>query len=130
MMHGSGLVDDFAARFFMRTGGVPFHFLMLRRCLGGRLGLLPGLGRSFRLLFRSCLGGCLDLLMLLGGCGRLASVLGGSGHSRSAKRDTRESCNHHLLDHLVHITPSLSVLLFRRSSSPAYKEIGILTRKT
>ena len=108
--HGRGLVGDFAARLLVRAGGGLLRLLVLRRGLGGRFGLLLGFGRSFRLLLRSGLGRSLHLLLLFRRRWRLASALGGSGHGRSAKRDTRESGNHHLLDHLVHITPSLSVL--------------------
>ena len=97
---GRGLVGDFATRLLVRAGGGLLRLLVLRRSLGGRFGLLLGRG----------LGRSLHLLLLFGRRWRLASALGGSGHSRSAKHDTCESGNHHLLDHLVHITPSLSVL--------------------
>ena len=108
--HGRGLVGDFAARLLVRAGGGLLRLLVLRRGLGRRFGLLLGFGRCLRLLLRSGLGRSLHLLLLFRRRWRLASALGGSGHGRSAKRDTRESGNHHLLDHLVHITPSLSVL--------------------
>ena len=107
---GRGLVGDFATRLLVRAGGGLLRLLVLRRGLGGRFCLLLGFGRGLSLLLRSGLGRSPHLLLLFGRRWRLASALGGSGHSRSAKRDTRESGNHHLLDHLVHITPSLSVL--------------------
>lgn len=58
---------------------------------------------------------------------RVAAMRG--RESRSGQSQAGEK-RHNDFSSLVHITPSLSVLLFRRSSSPAYNKTGTLTRKT
>lgn len=86
---------------------------------GLRCGLLvhnlgSGLGLAHRCGHRGLLRGLRSLLDHPLGFGRAARLRAlGCGHGRTAHRQARETRDHHLLDHLLHNAPHLSVSSFR-----------------
>ena len=86
---------------------------------GLRCGLLvhnlgSGLGLAHRSGHRGLLRGLRSLLDHPLGFGRAARLRAlGCGHGRTAHRQARETRDHHLLDHLFHNAPQLSVSSFR-----------------
>ena len=88
--------------------GAAVHDRLRRRLVLGNL------GRGLGLAHRSGHRGLLSVLNHPLGFGRAARLRAlGCGHGRTAHRQARETRDHHLLDHLFHNAPQLSVSSFR-----------------
>ena len=83
------------------------YMMFLRR--GLRLSNMPL--RGFLMFYR---------LMFRGGSATIVSTAARSGNSRTAESNASESRNHQCFECLVHITPSLSSLLFHADLHAAY----------
>lgn len=120
MLRGPGVQDGLCRGTVSHDG---LRCGLLVHNLGSGLGLAHRVSPDRRSPVRGGYAGCghrgllRRLRRLLGhplGFGRAARLRAlGRGHGRTAHRQARETCDHHLLDRLFHNAPQLSVSSFR-----------------